>query len=249
MGDSEEWNSCEFVSSTQKSQTNSQDYSDSVGTKRARLDSSDAEDRINPNPENSVPSSENIPPLPVIELSRLDFPAHLSMSSGSCMPAGLLLSFSSLPALGLDTTCPPIDVSCLSTGLDVSGPPRGLDVSYEGSHGLDESGPPTGLMVPNPSQENMSGPPSGIEASVTSASSSKISKHLDSLTLADILELDSCVRNKLSYLLGCSAFEEIRCVGKQLTSRNSREVDQITLPEEVILNKVLDCEVVHKGPL
>ena len=70
-------------------------------------------------------------------------------------------------------------------------------------------------------------------------------KSLESMTESDFHSLDSSLKHKLAYFLGVSAYQDLKCVAKNLTSKDSRSIENIVMSDEFILNNIVICEILH----
>ena len=144
---------------------------------------------------------------------------HREVSELPSEVAGLSGDVSVLPSGVSDLPC---DISGLFTGVVMSDPPLGIEVSVSVSSDSDSQ---RWNEINN---------------------SSKFVKYFDELSVQDFQALDIGTKMKIAYLLGSSVNEELKNVAKKLTSKQSRGVEKLMLPDEIILKNVLKSEVVHQ---
>ena len=219
MEDSDGWDSQNFHSSTQKNQL--EDNLNSEGSYRSkRLKSNYSRNYPNDNFGFSDDSHPNIM-------------VDITLSSGS-MPSGLEGSFQ----LSGDT---------ISGGTSYDSMPVGLD-----SYCVSDSD-----NLASQNSDHSDGPPNVIEDVRLSAdkdicqemcddSTQLMQKALTYMTEKEFQAIDISLKLKLAYFLGLSAHQDLKSVAKNLTSRNSRSVDQVVMTDEIILNNVIVCEILHQ---
>ena len=206
----------------------------------------------------------SLPPTPLVVASRSHPPTPLDVSG--LVPSPLELSSRvPTPLDGLTLPPTPMDRSSLSlTSMDGSSlPPTPMDGSSIPPTPTDGSiHPPNFLEISNssfsPCQiQKIANPPKplyqykgeGVKNIIGKSSLDDekldLNEILSNVTLAEIESLNNEVKTKMAFLLGSSAFEEMRILANTFKLRESRKLDKLTLTPKEILETCNICDIAH----